>query len=273
MNVDEYLTRLQYTGRRDVSKETLFALQEAHLRTIAYENLDIHLGVVVGLELSNSYNKIILQNRGGWCFELNGLLAWLLTELGFKLELRGAVVVPEETKPKTLANFAKAITPESRTHVVLIVEVDGEQSLTDVGFGPACIHPLALKTGDYNQNGFNYALHNIGKFWFFENHKGLGGHFYFDEQPFELADFADNCTMLQTSPESHFVKTTVTYIFSEGNILSLKGRSFRTIMPEGHKDKIIDSKEEYSEVLKQHFFLDIEAIDTLWKNVESLALG
>jgi len=269
MHVDEYLKRLNYTGRTDVSKETLFGLQEAHLKTIPYENLDIHLGVRVGLELPRTYNKIILENRGGWCFELNGLLAWLLTELGFDLKMHGAIVVPEETTPSDV----KEIEPKSRSHVVLIVTVDGESYLTDVGFGPSCIQPLPLKAGQYTQNNFSYALHNTDDFWFFENHKGLGGHFYFDSQTFELPYFQTNCTWLQTSPESHFVQTSVTYIYTDKSIISLKGNSLRIYSPDGFQDKIIQSKDEYIDTLKTYFSLEIKNVDRLWNSISEKALS
>ncbi len=30
------------------------------------------------------YQKIVVEGRGGWCHELNGLLCWALQHLGFK---------------------------------------------------------------------------------------------------------------------------------------------------------------------------------------------
>ena len=266
MNVDEYLKRLNYTGRRDVSKETLFALQEAHLKTIPYENLDIHLGVAVGLELPQIYDKVILQNRGGWCFELNGLLAWLLRELGFDVTMHGAKVVAEEVTPEQ----AEAILNADRTHMVLSVKVDQETYLTDIGFGPAFLHPLPLKETTQLQNEFEYTLHKAGEFWFFENHKGLGGNYYFDMRMFELGDFKDNCLWLQTSKNSPFTGVTVCYKFSDGEIDSLRGKSLRRITPSDFQNTIIQTKNDYVDTLNKQFSLTIKDIDKLWKFVDSL---
>ena len=266
MNVDEYLKRLNYTGRRDVSKETLFALQEAHLKTIPYENLDIHLGVAVGLELPQIYDKVILQNRGGWCFELNGLLAWLLRELGFELTIQGATVVPKEVTHEQ----TEAILDADRDHMVLLVTVDDETYITDIGFGPAFLHPLSLKEMTQLQAGFEYKLHKAGEFWFFENHKGLGGNYYFDMRMFELKDFKENCLWLQTSTESPFTGVTVCYKFTDDAINSLRGKSFRRTTPDGFQDKIIQTKSDYADVLQKYFSLAITDIDKLWNFVDNL---
>ena len=68
MNLDNYLRRIDYHGSRAVNADTLRAIQRAHLLAIPYENLDIHLGRTLPLDLEHIYTKIVEQRRGrrGW---------------------------------------------------------------------------------------------------------------------------------------------------------------------------------------------------------------
>ena len=64
----------------------------AHLLAIPYENLDIHLGRRVTLDPDATFDKLVDDRRGGWCFEMNGLLGRVLETLGFEVRyLSGAV--------------------------------------------------------------------------------------------------------------------------------------------------------------------------------------
>ena len=68
------------------------ALHEAHLLAVPFENLDIHLGREIVLDVASLWTKIIEQNRGGFCYELNGLFALLLRALGFQVDMLSAAV-------------------------------------------------------------------------------------------------------------------------------------------------------------------------------------
>ena len=74
---------MNYHGPTDASLKTLSALQEAHLSSVPYENLDILAGIHNSLAPASLYERIVANRRGGYCFELNGLFAWLLEKLGF----------------------------------------------------------------------------------------------------------------------------------------------------------------------------------------------
>jgi len=90
MDIQAYLRRIKYSGSDNPTSATLCRLQVAHLRSVPFESLDIHLGHPIVLELAALFNKIVIQRRGGFCYELNGLFAWLLQELGFKVTLLSA---------------------------------------------------------------------------------------------------------------------------------------------------------------------------------------
>jgi N-hydroxyarylamine O-acetyltransferase len=91
-----YLQRLNYTGPLTSSAETLRALHQAHLLAVPFENLDIPLGRPIIPEEAALFRKIVEEGRGGFCYELNGLFAALLRELGFKVTLLSARVARAE---------------------------------------------------------------------------------------------------------------------------------------------------------------------------------
>ncbi|NJK44589.1 MAG: arylamine N-acetyltransferase [Pleurocapsa sp. SU_196_0] len=68
VNLESYLNRIAYTGPQTATLEVLNAVQEAHLNAIPYENLDIHLGRELTLDVTRAYEKLVLERRGGWCY-------------------------------------------------------------------------------------------------------------------------------------------------------------------------------------------------------------
>ena len=82
-DLDAYLARIDYAGKRDASAKTLHAVHRAHATHIPFENLDILLGKSVLLDLESIQTKLVRNRRGGYCFEQNALLAAALERLGF----------------------------------------------------------------------------------------------------------------------------------------------------------------------------------------------
>ena len=97
MDVDAYLVRIGYFDSVQPNRATLEGLMQAHLRSVPFENLDQQLGVPVTTNLADIYEKVVLRNRGGWCFELNQLFGWLLQEIGFEVSFLAGYVL--ENKP------------------------------------------------------------------------------------------------------------------------------------------------------------------------------
>ncbi len=77
MDRSAYLARIGYEGALTPAIETLRGLHRAHVMTVPFENLDIHLGRPISLDPADLFRKIVVDRRGGYCFELNGLFALL----------------------------------------------------------------------------------------------------------------------------------------------------------------------------------------------------
>ncbi len=258
MDVQQYLTRINYAGPTDASLPVLTALHRAHLQNIPYENLDIHLGRKLEISVQNFFNKIVLQKRGGWCFEMNGLLAWVLQDLGFDVQLLAGSVEREDL------NAA-----EAGDHLVLLVNVQGKKYLTDVGFGDGFLEPIPLLAGEHVCNGFLFRLEepSPGR-WVLHNHKfGAATQFDFSLQARELKDFNQRCDWLQTSAESGFVRTTVCQRFTETNLFTLRGAVLTTVTPTEKTTRTINNQAEYVRVLEQEFLLEHPELAALWEKV------
>jgi arylamine N-acetyltransferase len=141
-----YLERIGYAGPTAPTEQLLHGLVAAHGRTIPFENLDPLLGVPVDdLGPEVLYDKLVGRTRGGYCYEHNGLVGYVLEALGFGVDrIAGRVVWmlgPDAPLP-------------AMTHNVLAVTVPGETDrfLVDVGFGGQTLSsPIRLIVGPEQQ--------------------------------------------------------------------------------------------------------------------------
>ncbi len=240
------------------------AIHRAHLRTIPYENLDIHLGRPLSLDLGAQFTKLVLDRRGGWCYEMNGVLAWALGEIGFQIRMVSGTVGRSTRGDQAEGN-----------HLVLIGELD-QPYLVDVGFGDGPLEPLPLVPGPYRVGRFEFRLTESGGRWVLHNHPfGGAPEFDFTLEPRSLPDFASKCTELQTSPESGFVKTTVCQRYDGDALVSLRGAVLRTVTEAGQVERDLTGRTEYQTVLEQRFGIQLPAakLDALWQRVWSRHLA
>jgi N-hydroxyarylamine O-acetyltransferase len=103
---------------------SLEALHRAHVASIPFENIDVQAGRPVALDLPRLQDKLVVQGRGGYCFEHNTLFRAALESLGFVVKACEARVRP-----------AGAVEVLPRTHMVLVARAGHRTWLCDVGFG------------------------------------------------------------------------------------------------------------------------------------------
>jgi N-hydroxyarylamine O-acetyltransferase len=145
-DLDAYIARVGLAGR-----PTIAELHRAHVATIPFENLDPHRGVPVSLELDAVQRKLVVERRGGYCFEHNLLHRAALQALGAEVEPMLARV----------RLGAPPGTVRAPTHLVLRVRAGGEEWLADVGFGTGgLLEPLPFVPdgGEYEQSGWRFQL-------------------------------------------------------------------------------------------------------------------
>ena len=257
VRLDDYLSRIRVDGDVRPDAATLRRIHHQHVTHIPFENLSIQAGEPLGLEIGPIYRKIVEEHRGGWCFEMNGLLGWALGEIGFEVGRVGAGVRPTAWSE-----------PLSGTHLVLTVEADGETWLADVGYGDGLREPLPLRDGRVEQGGLTYGLQRLADgSWRFHTHQfGSAPGFDFRCGPADETLLGAQCDRLQTSPESPFVRTLVCQICQTDAIQVLRGRVRRTVRGDGVTEWLLSGPEELEQELRTVFGLAIDAAP-LWPAV------
>jgi N-hydroxyarylamine O-acetyltransferase len=240
--VDAYLARLGCEREPAATAASLARLHRAHLERIPFENLDIHLGVRIGLDAVESARKIAERGRGGFCYELNGAFGALLTALGFSVALREARVLSpagEEGRP-----FG---------HVCLIVDLEQGPLLADVGFGRAFDEPLAFAAEIIQiDTGGAFTLRPAGAEVLELVHDGVAQN-RIQPAARSLADFADGCDYQQTSPDSIFTRNPVCTIRSPGGRTTLSGLQLIETSDSGLREERAVDRSEYGVTLGAQF--------------------
>ena len=254
MNIEPYLERIRYAPPVRPDLETLQGLVQAHLQHVPFENLDQHLAVPVSNQLDDMYQKIVARRRGGWCFELNGLFAWLLGEIGFKVTRLAGRVGANQPAP-----------PQTADHMLLLVECAGFQ-MVDVGFGGGQAKPIALSTADHKQSPYSISLcKNPDDTYYYREQVGNhGSGFRFDLEPRNLSDFDAMSSQLQTEPDSAFLRTlTAQRRYPDRHIL-LRGLVMRTFTAHGIKERTLETPRAFERCLARDFDLHVPEISSCW---------
>ena len=152
-SVDTYLSSIGYSGARSRTPDVLRELQRRHLIALPFDNsahADAGTSVLndVDVDLDAVFDNVVLNRRGGVCFELNGLFRKLLGELGFQVDILSAGVRgPGGTFGPDLE------------HMFLGVRLEGQLWLVDVGFaGPGYLEPLLVSDEVQEQYGCKYRI-------------------------------------------------------------------------------------------------------------------
>ncbi len=166
--LNHYFARINWLGAAAANIDTLRALHLKHNCTIPFENLDVLLPREIQLDDQSLEDKLVIARRGGYCFEQNGVFERVLRELGFNVRsLLGRVVLsnPPALPPRTQLSNPPALPP--RTHRLLLVELEGEKWIADVGFGgqtltaPIRLMPDIMQTtphGEYRVGGVKRVI-------------------------------------------------------------------------------------------------------------------
>ncbi len=250
MDVEAYLARIGYVGAANPTAATLRELHRAHLLAVPFENLDIGRGREIVLDTDALVRKVVERRRGGFCYELNGAFAWLLSKLGFQVTMLSGRVPMQDGSPG----------PEF-DHLTLRVDLE-EPWLGDVGFGDSFVEPLRLQVGlEQEQDGRVFRIVEDDGGLRVERREGSGLwklEYQFTLVPRRLEEFAEMCVYHQTSPESPFTrKRLCTKATTKGRVTLSDMRLI--ITRDGRKEERgLGSEEEWRSVLWREFGLGVE---------------
>jgi N-hydroxyarylamine O-acetyltransferase len=257
LELSAYLDRIGFEGSARPDLATLRAIHRAHQYVVPFENLDVQLRRPAVLDLEANYDKIVRRRRGGWCYELNGVMEWALKAIGFEVMRMSAGVMRVQAGDAQIGN-----------HLCLLVRLDGPY-LVDVGFGGSLTEPLPLRASEREDSPYRLGLSELGDgYWrFVEIAHGDPFSFDFRVAPADEALFARKCRFLQTDPASPFVQNLVVQRRTAAMHLSLRGRVLAAIHSTRVDKTLLNSADELVATLKDSFGLDVPEAATLWPSI------
>ncbi|XP_027706270.1 arylamine N-acetyltransferase 1-like [Vombatus ursinus] len=275
MDIREYFARIGYNHSSEKSDlETLTEVMLHHIQAVPFENLDIHCGIPISLSLEAAYDKIVRRKRGGWCLEVNHLLFWVLTTMGYETTILGGYVY------STLRRQYSTM-----IHLLLKVTIGERAYIVDGAFGRShqIWQPMELVSGkDQPQPPCIFRLKEDNGIWYldqirrkqfipnpeFQNsdllEKNEFRHIYsFTLQPRTIEEFESANIYLQTSPNSVFTSKSFCSLQTVDGVYCLVGWTFshRRFNYKENMDlmefKILEH-EDIEKILKDIFNISLE---------------
>jgi N-hydroxyarylamine O-acetyltransferase len=248
--VKAYLARCGATRPARADAESLRQLQLRHLMAVPFENLSIHLGEPIVLDQRALFHKLVERRRGGFCYELNGLFAALLSALGFSVTMLAARVFG-----------ADGLGPPF-DHMVLRVDTP-DPWLADVGFGRHASHPLRMDVrGEQADPGgvFRVAENGDGDLELFRDGEPQ---YRLELRPRALGDFEATCWWQQTSPKSHFTQSLVCSLLTEAGRVTLSDRTLIETSGSDRRERPLTTDAEVLAAYRSHFGITLDRVPTL----------
>ena len=242
--VDAYLARI---GAGRPARPDAGALRDLHLRqlrTVPFENLGIHLGEDIVLAEGPLVEKIVDRRRGGFCYELCGAFAALLSALGYEVDLLAARVFGDDGLGVPYDHMALRV----------------GSWLADVGFGSHTHFPLRFdERGDQADPGgvFRIAETTDGDLDVLRDGRPA---YRLETRPRALRDFEAGCWWHRTSPKSHFTRSLVCSMLTETGRVTLSGRKLvRTAGGERH-ERLLDGDAEVLAAYRTLFGIELDRV-------------
>jgi N-hydroxyarylamine O-acetyltransferase len=256
MNLEAYFDRIRWKGSVRADLEMLKQLHVHHATHIPFENLDIQLGKTIPLDLESLERKIVVNRRGGYCFEQNTFFQAVLREVGFD-------VIACEARVR----MGRSITTP-RTHMMLIVSLQEGKYLADVGFGgDGLILPVPLDGNEHNQFLWKYRIVEEKDECVLQAFRqGSWSDLYaFVPEQREAVDFEVANWFTSTHPESRFVQTLTVQLPTPEARFILRNKLLVIDRGASEESRELESREQLMEVLQQTFGLTLPP-DTIFNN-------
>lgn len=255
LDLNGYFDRIGYGGAAEPNLDVLRDLVSAHSRAIPFENLDPVMGVPVDdLSPSALTEKLVHRRRGGYCYEQNGLMGYVLAEVGFRVRrLAGRVVwmlPPDAPVP-------------AQAHTVLAVTFSGSYGsyLVDVGFGGQTpTSPLRIETGSVQQTTHEpYRLMDRGDGLVLQVLiRGEWVSLYeFSTRSVPQVDLQVGSWFVSTHPSSLFVRGLTAAIVIDDARVNLAGRNLAVHRADGSEKVRLDDAAAVVDTLSGRFGVNV----------------
>lgn len=265
VNLDNYFERIGYKGNESVTLETLKILHQKHTESIPFENLNPFLGMKVRLDPNSLEQKMIKNKRGGYCFEQNLLFREVLRLIGFDTKGLAARIHWNKDEDEIT----------SRGHMLLLIEINNNQYIVDVGFGRLTLtSPLRLETGTKQDTPHEpYRLIRKGEYFLMQT---LVREEWKDVYQFNLVenfleDYEVTNWYLSNHPASHFVTGLIAARPAPGRRYTLRDNKFSIHhLNKKSETRYLETPGEIRNVLETHFLLSLPEASNLDQKLSQL---
>lgn len=265
-DVADYFGRIGYVGISEPTLATLTAVVAAHGNHIPFENLDPVMGIpVADLSRTALFAKLVRRRRGGYCYEHNGLLQFILSDLGFDVQVCTGRVVYMNPNWADDAQIA-------RTHQVLLVTVPEGRYLVDAGFGGQTLtSPIRFACDEVQQTRHEpYRLRAHGDGYLLEAEvAGAWRPLYiFDELPQRQIDLEVGSWYVSTRPTSTFVTGLSVSMVTDDERWNLRGRNLSVYRNDGTSERIrFDNASQVLDAVVNRFGLDVGGLGDVHRRI------
>lgn len=242
-----YLKRLEIEPPQELDAAYLDRLIYAHQSQIPFENLDIYeLGKQIDLSTRSLFEKVVINERGGYCFELNALFDRLLSELGYQAcpctsrILRGKNFVPPPL------------------HRGILVNIQNQIWFCDVGYGGPMPGGALLVEEGYEKTccGQTFRIERGDEYWWTVVY--LSGDreekiLQFTLMPQGPVDFLAPNEYCSRNQKSVFLQQRLVNRRTADGSLSIVNDTFSQISNRQRTEKKIQSHDELNQILKDYF--------------------
>ncbi|EEL69792.1 arylamine N-acetyltransferase family protein [Bacillus mycoides] len=253
----QFFARLNIEEKHKVSFEDLPNIMYAMAQSVPFENLNILENNFKEISKENLKEKILINNRGGLCYELNPAMYYLLKDSKFDVHLVSG----------TVYNAANSIWAVDSGHIATVLQHHNELYLIEVGFGsylPLSPVPFSGEivhsvTGDYRirkettEKG-NYILEMRKNNEFLDQSSTddwtVGYAFYLEEVDETKANAAQK--IIVEHEGSPFNKVPLVVKLTHDGHVSLTKDSL-TVTKNRNKTKETITKEQYTNLLHSTF--------------------
>jgi arylamine N-acetyltransferase len=250
--------------------EALTRLHEAFVDQVPYESIQYQLTPGGPLEPEDVAKRMIAREAGGYCFQLNGSFALLLTELGYGVRMhRGGVQTANRPGGVDASHMVLTVTG--------LIEDPDRVWLVDVGLGDGLRQPMPLEAGEAFQYPFTLRLRpsELTDGWRLDHdpRANLIG-MDFESAPVELDAFAAQHARLSTDPTSPFVRLASAFRRTPKSVLVLRSVGLSETSADRVDNTLLETPTDYFTALADLFQLPLPHYtaadrDHLWQRVWS----
>jgi arylamine N-acetyltransferase len=250
--------------------EGLSRLHEAFVDTVPYETVQYQFGQGGPLEPEEAAKRIIAREAGGYCFQLNGSFALLLTELGYHVKMhRGGVQTLNRPGDVDASHMVLTVTG--------LVEDPSREWLVDAGLGDGLMRPMPLEVGEAHQEPFDLRLRASEKVdgWRMDHdpRSSLVG-MDFESAAVGLDAFAAQHAYLSVGADSPFVRVASAFRRKATSVVVLRSVGLMETFADRVDSTILETRADYFAALADIFYLPLPHLDDahrdeLWRRVWS----